>query len=128
LRPLAAVAAALTVRFLKYLSDADADPAIHGHAALHCIQKISRTEGDLPYARSGIRHKSVILPLIYLILRSGIEVKIGLIYLFAEEVPRECPRACTDDCTKGQGFSLLLSFWRYLSVRNFAPTVYELLG
>jgi hypothetical protein len=30
--------------------------------------------------------------------------------------------------TKCQGFALLLSFWVYLSVLNFAPTVYELLG
>ncbi|KAJ7793266.1 hypothetical protein B0H14DRAFT_3159744 [Mycena olivaceomarginata] len=40
----------------------EADPAIHGHAASHCIQKISRTEGDLPYARSGFRHFAADLP------------------------------------------------------------------
>jgi hypothetical protein len=91
LRPLATVAAALTVRFPKYLSDAEADPAIHGHAASHCIQKISCTEGDLPYVRSGIRYFAADLP--YFEERDRGQ-NWALIYLIAEEVPRECPRAC----------------------------------
>jgi hypothetical protein len=54
-------------------------------------EKNSRTLHNLPYARSGICHFAADLPYFEEQVRGQIW---ALIYLIAEEVPRECPRAC----------------------------------
>jgi hypothetical protein len=53
-------------------------------------EKNSRTLHNLPYTRSGIRHFAADLPYFEEQVRGQIW---ALIYLIAEEVPRECPRA-----------------------------------
>jgi hypothetical protein len=74
--------------FHKYHSDAETDSAIHGYAASHCIpKKFSRS------ARSGIRHFAADLPYFEERVRGQNWV---LIYLIAEGVPSECPRARED--------------------------------